>query len=447
MFKWFRNASLITGIIVIGFVVFFVNPFRIGTFERDGGGPLGLKLGLDLQGGSYLIYQASIEDPNNDQMQGAINIIERRVNSYGVSEPVVQQFGDNRIILQLPGVENIEEAKDLIGATALLEYKETECLALANDPGCVLSFKDKEIGLTGEYMTSAFTDTIPATGEPIVSVIFNSDGAKLLADLTKNISQDETKRIAIFLDDLLIMAAQAQEVILGGRGYISGGFNYDDARTLAIQLESGRLPIPLELIQESDVDASLGSDSLRSSFYAGIIGLALVLVFMIMYYRMVGVLAAVSLLIYAVLTLAIFKLIPVVINLSGIAGFVLSIGMAVDANILIFERIKEELRIGRSLSSAIDVGFNRAWTSIRDSNVSTFIICLILYWFGSRMGTSIVMGFSLTLFIGVAASMFTALWVTRNTLQLIILTFIGRYRILFTPESLSKVDPNLGGGK
>ena len=296
-------------------------------------------------------------------------------------------------------------------------------------------------------MTSAFTDTIPATGEPIVSVIFNSDGAKLLADLTKNISQDETKRIAIFLDDLLIMAAQAQEVILGGRGYISGGFNYDDARTLAIQLESGRLPIPLELIQESDVDASLGSDSLRSSFYAGIIGLALVLVFMIMYYRMVGVLAAVSLLIYAVLTLAIFKLIPVVINLSGIAGFVLSIGMAVDANILIFERIKEELRIGRSLSSAIDVGFNRAWTSIRDSNVSTFIICLILYWFGSRMGTSIVMGFSLTLFIGVAASMFTALWVTRNTLQLIILTFIGRYRILFTPESLSKVDPNLGGGK
>jgi len=447
MFKWFRNAGLIIGIIVAGFVFFFINPFQIGDFERSGGGPLGLKLGLDLQGGSYLIYQASIENPSADQMQGAINIIERRVNSYGVSEPVVQQFGENRIILQLPGVENIQEAKDLIGATALLEYKERECLDLVNDPGCLLSFIDKEIGLTGEYMTSAFVDNIPATGEAIVSVIFNSDGATLLSELTKNIAKDDSKRIAIFLDDLLIMAAQAQEVILGGRGYISGGFTFDSARTLAIQLESGRLPIPLELIQESDIDAALGSDSLRSSLYAGIIGLALVLVFMILYYRMVGVLAAVSLLIYAVLTLAIFKLIPIVINLSGIAGFVLSIGMAVDANILIFERIKEELRIGRSLSSAIDVGFNRAWTSIRDSNVSTFIICLILYWFGSRMGTTIVMGFSLTLFIGVAVSMFTALWVTRNTLQIVVLSFIGRYRALFTPESLPKVDSNIGGGE
>ena len=203
MFKWFRNAALITAIIVIGFVVFFMNPFKIGNFERDGGGPLGLKLGLDLQGGSYLIYQASIEAPSADQMQGAINIIERRVNSYGVSEPVVQQFGENRIILQLPGVENIQEAKDLIGATALLEYKQRECLDLDNDPGCLLSFTDKEIGLTGEYMTSAFVDNIPATGEPIVSVIFNSDGAKLLSELTKNIAQDDSKRIAIFLDDLV----------------------------------------------------------------------------------------------------------------------------------------------------------------------------------------------------------------------------------------------------
>ena len=201
--------------------------------DRDG-----MVLGLDLQGGSYLIYQASIEAPSADQMQGAINIIERRVNSYGVSEPVVQQFGENRIILQLPGVENIQEAKDLIGATALLEYKQRECLDLDNDPGCLLSFTDKEIGLTGEYMTSAFVDNIPATGEPIVSVIFNSDGAKLLSELTKNIAQDDSKRIAIFLDDLLIMAAQAQEVILGGRGYISGGFTFDSARTLAIQLES-----------------------------------------------------------------------------------------------------------------------------------------------------------------------------------------------------------------
>jgi preprotein translocase subunit SecD len=209
-------------------------------------------------------------------------------------------------------------------------------------------------------------------------------------------------------------------------------------RTIAIQLESGRLPVPLKLVKESTVDAVLGADSLRRSLMAGLVGLALVFLFTIIYYRVPGIVAGMALLIYASIALAIFKLLPVTLTLAGIAGFILSIGMAVDANILIFERMKEELRGGRTLASAMEVGFNRAWPSIRDSNVSTFITCAILYWFGSRLGASLVMGFALTLFIGVAVSMFTAITVSRNLLQLVALTPVARRLNLFTPEPLRR---------
>ena len=444
------RTFLIVGVIVaLSAISLVFNPVRLSlgftSIERGGTGPLGLKLGLDLQGGSFLVYQSEIPNPSPEQMQGVVNTIERRVNAFGVSEPVVQRFGDDRIMVQLPGVEDIEEAKKLIGDTARLEYKKRECGDITTDPSCTTNYKDTEIGLTGEALTRAFSGVNPTSGEPIVNIQFNSRGASILADLTKEIANDPAKRIAIFLDDDLLMAPTA-DVILGGSGFIRGGFTFEEARTMAIQLESGRLPVPLKLIQESDVDAVLGADSLRASVMAGLVGLGLVLLFMLAYYRMAGLLAAVALVFYATIVLAIFKMLPVTLTLSGIAGLILSIGMAVDANVLIFERMKEELRTGRTLSSAIDVGFSRAWTSIRDSNVSTFITCGILFWFGTRIGTTLVLGFALTLFIGVAVSMFSAIIITKNLLQFASLTPAGKKAQLFTPEPLRRPAETAGGG-
>lgn len=450
LYRKLRVFLIVVAIIAVSVASLAINPInldlRLVKINRDSDGPLGLSLGLDLQGGSHLVYQSKIPNPSDDQMQGALHTIERRVNAFGVSEPLIQRFGDDRIVIQLPGIEDIEQAKALIGTTARLEYKNRECLDLAADPSCLSNFTDKEIGLTGEDMTTAYAGTHSTTGEPVVNIQFNSRGSTILGDLTSEVSTDSTARIAIFLDDTLVMTAGADEPILGGSGYIRGGFTFNQAKTLAIQLEAGRLPIPLMLIQESDVDAVLGQDSLRASVLAGVVGLALVLVFMMIYYRMSGVIASLALIQYAVIALAIFKMVPITLTLSGAAGFILSIGMAVDANVLIFERMKEELRSGRTLKSAMDVGFNRAWTSIRDSNVSTLITCGILFWFGSRMGTTLVMGFALALFVGVSISMFTAIVTTRNLLQFTATTPFGKKKQLFTPESLKISDePDSGG--
>ncbi len=411
--------------------------------DRNGTGPLGLTLGLDLKGGSHLIYRAEEgTNPSSDQMEGVLKVIERRVNAMGTSEPIVQRMGDERIVVQLPGVEDIEAAKKLIGQTAQLVFKERECLvsisellddSTACDPED--SHLDKDLGLTGEQLVRATAGTDPTTNEPLVSLQFNSDGTDIFAKLTTRIVGDDTRRIAIFLDERELLAPVVSSPILNGVGQISGSFSLQEVRDLAIQLESGRLPVPLTLDRESTVDALLGADSLRKSVKAGALGLAMVLLFMVVYYRMAGVVAAVALLFYAVVTLATFKMWPVTLTLSGIAGFILSIGIAVDANILIFERMKEELRTGRSLSSAMETGFHRAWSSIRDSNVSTFIICGILYWFGSRLGAPLVQSFSATLFIGVAVSMFTALTVSRNLLQLLVIIGLGKKIELYTPEA------------
>ena len=323
----------------------------------------------------------------------------------------------------------IETAKDLIGQTAQLVFKERTC----SDLSC-FTFTDAEIGLTGDDLESAYASTDPNTGEWEVNIAFGERGTGIFSDLTQRIVGIDTKRIAVFLDDELLIAPVSLAWIRDGRSSITGNFSREEARTLAIQLEAGSLPVPLELIQESDVDALLGSESLKKSLQAGLIGLGLVLIFMLVYYRMAGVVAAAALVIYSVVVLAVFKLVPVTLGLSGIGAFILSIGLAVDANILIFERMKEEIRIGRTLASSMEVGFSRAWPAIRDGNFSTIITCLVLLWLGSRTADDLVTGFAFTLFIGVVVSMFTAILVSRNLLQLLAWIGLGRRMNLFSPE-------------
>ena len=331
----------------------------------------------------------------------------------------------------------IETAKALIGQTAQLVFKERTC----SDLTC-FEFTDDEIGLTGDDLESAFASTDPNTGEWEVNIAFGDRGTGLFSDLTQRIVGIDTKRIAVFLDDELLIAPVSLAWIRDGRSSITGNFSREEARTLAIQLEAGSLPVPLELIQESDVDALLGSESLKKSLQAGLIGLGLVLIFMIIYYRMAGVVAALALVFYTVVVLAVFKLVPVTLGLSGIGAFILSIGLAVDANILIFERMKEEIRIGRTLASSMEVGFSRAWPAIRDGNFSTIITCLVLLWLGSRTADDLVTGFAFTLFIGVVVSMFTAIVVSRNLLQLMAWIGLGRQLMLFSPEG----SPRQGSG-
>ncbi|MDE2779571.1 MAG: protein translocase subunit SecD [Chloroflexota bacterium] len=331
----------------------------------------------------------------------------------------------------------IETAKALIGQTAQLVFKERTC----SDVTC-FTFTDAEIGLTGDDLESAFASTDPNTGEWEVNIAFGDRGTGIFGDLTQRIVGIDTKRIAVFLDDELLIAPVSLAWIRDGRSSITGNFSREEARTLAIQLEAGSLPVPLELIQESDVDALLGEESLKKSLLAGIIGLGLVMVFMVAYYRMAGIIAAVALVFYTVVVLAVFKLVPVTLGLSGIGAFILSIGLAVDANILIFERMKEEIRIGRTLASSMEVGFSRAWPAIRDGNFSTIITCMVLLWLGSRTADDLVTGFAFTLFIGVVVSMFTAIVLSRNLLQLMAWIGLGRQMALFSPEG----SPRPGSG-
>ena len=335
----------------------------------------------------------------------------------------------------------IEEAKRLIGQTAVLEFKHRICL----DEFC-FQHQDVDLNLGGEDLVRAFADQNSTTSAPIVSIEFSSEGGRIFGDLTTRISVPNElgffDRIAVFLDDELLTDPVARQAILGGQAFIEGGdFTLESVRTMAIQLESGRLPIPISVIQERDVDATLGADALRKSVTAGIIGLGLVLVFMVLYYRVPGLMAAAALATYMTLVLAVFKLFPITLTLAGVAGFILSIGMAVDANILIFERMKEELRTGRSLLGSIETGFNRAWPAIRDSNISTFITCGILWWFGTRLGASVVVGFAVTLFVGVAISMFSAIFVSRSLLYLAVATPLRRLTYLFPPVASRLPEP------
>ena len=593
---------LILGIAIaaLGFKDIDIDVPGFPRIERDGTGPFGLKLGLDLRGGGHLVYQADtgtrfdvtfaddvtindlvttlqglrfgdddsefeglqvvplalhryqirtdiledddprgaglndalteahgditlfqtsiIPEPSLDQMQGVLENITGRVNRFGTEEPIIQIFGDDRIIVQLPGASGsvtniglaepdpeapapevpvdiftdlprvlaeagyeefniefndamnftvqsntvnietqgralteivtqigqlnrfevtsgIDDAKALIGQTARLEFKERTC----ENEACT-TFTDADLGLTGDDLSRAEAAT-NHLGVWVVNVQFNDRGSDIFSDLTRRISTTEaqaTKRIAVLMDDRELIAPRALAWIRDGRTQISGNFNRDRARELAIQIEAGSLDVPLRLIQESDVDALLGSESLKNSLIAALVGLGLVFVFMIIYYRMAGVVAAFALVFYAIIVLAIFKMIPITLELAHIGGFILSIGMAVDANILIFERMKEEVRIGRTLASSMEVGFSRAWPAIRDSNISTMITCVVLLWFGDRLGGGLVTGVAISLFIGVAVSMFTAVVVSRNLLQLTAWIGLGGRIELFTPEPLNR---------
>lgn len=419
------------------------NPgIRLGSFRRD----IRVVRGLDLRGGLRVLLEADLPpevEVTSDQMQTVRNIIENRVNGLGVTEPVVQVAGSRRILVELPGIENPDQAVVTLRETGLLEFIEVpEADVMGLLTGTILPQTDfatasgvpvveptplAESGgpevrtyhtvMTGAMLRTAFVSQDPTTGEYVVNFELTDEGAQIFGDYT---NAHIGGRLGILLDKKVISIPIISEPITTGRGSIKGDFTNESANQLAIQLRYGALPIPLVEAESKLVGPTLGEDSLRKSLIAGAIGLLVVVLFMALYYRLPGILADLALLFYALLTFALFKLIPVTLTLPGIAGFVLSIGMAVDANILIFERMKEELRSGRTLRQAIDVGFRRAWPSIRDSNLSTLITCAILYWFGSTFGASIVKGFSLTLAIGVAVSMFTAITVTRTFLHVVL---------------------------
>lgn len=367
------------------------------------------KFGLDLIGGSRLVLQAQptedVPEITPDVMDSLLYSIENRVNALGVSETVVQKVGNDRLLVEIPNISDPQKAKDYLGKTAKLEFKKQ-----------VKGFNGQETwvstGVSGKDLKNSYLGTDQTGKEWHVNFVLNDKGAKKFGKLTSGMVG---KPLGIFFDDELVSSPIVNTPITGGEGYISGNFKKEEAQNMVNLLNAGALPVPAEIIEENTVGPTLGSDSLHKSEIAGLVGISVVMLFMILYYKVPGLIADIALLIYGLLVFSIFKLIPVTLTLAGIAGFILSIGMAVDANILIFERTKEELRIGRTLFAAINAGFERAFTSIFDSNMTTIITCSILYMFG----TSIVKGFALTLAIGVAVSMFTAITVTKNFMHLI----------------------------
>ncbi|MBT9163730.1 MAG: hypothetical protein DDT24_00650 [Chloroflexi bacterium] len=336
-------------------------------------------------------------------------------------------MGENRVLVQIPGIEEIEEAKRLIGETALIRFKE-QGLDEAWIPATgVINGEVRE--LTSKYFEGKVLTVPDPVGRLEIAFTWDAEGAVLSRQITARLIG---RPLGIFLGGEYLSSPIVRDVI-GDRGVITGIADREEARRLAMLLNAGRMPVPLERISARFISPVMGDYFIEWSIMAGVIGLALVILFMILYYRLPGVVAGLALLIYVVLVLAAFKLIPITLTLAGIAGFILSIGMAIDANVLVFERMKEELRTGRTLRAAIDVGFNRAWPAIRDSNVSTFIICGILFWMGRTLGVPPVMGFSLTLFIGVAISMFSAIVITRMFLRLLGRTAAVRKLSLFVP--------------
>ncbi len=400
-----RHPGLFLTIIVLVAIAagFFVYPKWVGSQWQP------WHLGLDLVGGSHLVYQIDLSKvaatDQDSVVQGLRDVIEKRVNLFGVSEPQVytaETRNQAQLIVDLAGVKNVSDAINQIGQTPLLDFREVQ----QNGSSTQYVYTN----LTGEYVTGAQLNFNQTTGAAEVQVSFNDQGAQIFAKIT---AANVGKPLAIFLDNNLIEAPVVQEAIPNGKAVISGNFTVDSARTLVERFNAGALPAPITLITQQTVSPSLGADSLRKVIVAGIAGTLLVILFMLFYYRLLGLFAAFALIIYIALTLGVFKVIPITLSLSGLAGFILTIGMAVDANILIFERIKEELKRGLPKSSAIEEGFRRAWPSIRDSNTSTIITAVILYYFTS----SFVQGFALTLLLGVIVSLFSAITTTRLFLR------------------------------
>jgi len=438
-----RNRRLLWFIIILALVSFYVSlpgkipvkfsfknfkideeikrpplDWSLGQFslKRD----LEIKKGIDLAGGTHLVFQADMSDVEGENRQAAIEAsqdnIEKRVNLFGVTEPVIQtsKVGDDyRLIVELAGVEDIQTAVDLIGQTAQLDFRELE--EGATEAATFLDFKPT--GLTGRDLSKSEVKFDQNTGQPTVGLIFSQEGGEKFSEIT---GRNVGKPVAIFLDELPVTAPTVQEKITTGEAIISGQFTVEEAKQLSIQLNAGALPVPIKLIEQRNIGATLGADSVQKSVYAGLIGLSMVIVFMALYYGKLGLLADLALIVYGLVTMMLYKLIPVTLTLPGVAGFILSVGMAVDANILIFERMKEELRDGKPRAVAMELGFGRAWDSIRDANVATLITCFILFnpfnW--SFLNSSgMVRGFALTLGLGVILSLFTGIVVTRTLLR------------------------------
>jgi len=401
-------------------------------FKRD----LKIKQGLDLQGGLRVVLEAKMDniaaEERDTALEAARNVIERRVNFLGVSEPVIQTSkvsGRYRIIVELPGITESQQAIALIGQTAQLEFREPVVTESTPEPSgsgqaegtesaekMITDFK--ETGLTGKDLKKAAVTFDPQTSAPQISLKFTDEGAKKFEEITR---RNVGRPLAIFLDGELISAPRVNEVISGGEAVISGKFSLSEAKNLAINLSAGALPVPIKVIGQRSIGATLGQESVRQSLTAGLIGLFLVAFFMVAYYGRLGLLADVALIIYGLITLALYKIIPVTLTLAGMAGFLLSIGMAVDANILIFERIKEEFSRGNPLKVAMELGFGRAWDSIRDANICTLITCFLLFnpfgW-GFLNTSGMVRGFALTLGLGIFVSLFTGIVVTRTLIRL-----------------------------
>ena len=495
-------------LIIFGFVLWAILPLQGERLGRQG-----LRLGLDLVGGVHLVYQADLPEEASGadkakDMDRAVTTIQRRIDKYGVTEPIIQQMGEDRILVQLPGFTDIDAAKSLVEQTGFLEFREVELdkagqpvflgdyledsqnqffdrgepgdRIFVNEKGTPIAFLvkdgegikfidadgnpiDKEtlkqysqslswipaMGDDGSHLTGDFlADAAPTVRQEVtgteaqVSIEWNSEGSIIFDEIAKRLYNSgeygtPQRALGIFMDNTLLSAPQILEQEYHGSGVITGDFSVTEVEELANMLKSGALPMPLKkppLYQEK-VSATLGADFIEMSLMAGLIGIILVMLFMIVYYRLSGLLASLALVFYGALVLTLFKLIPVTLSLAGLGGFILSIGMAVDANILIFERMKEELRTGRTLGAAIEAGFNRAWSAIRDSNITTIIVCLILYWIGSVLVAGApVKGFAATLGIGVIISMFTAIVVTRTLLRLFVGSPLAKKTKLFSVD-------------
>ncbi len=420
------------GALILGALLLW---FLIATHGPDSRFPI--RLGLDLAGGTELIYRAETESLVTDK-EGALeslrDVIERRINAFGVGEPLIQLekssivagAPEDRLLVELPGVTDVKAAVDAIGKTPVLEFKLIGANKGKVDENGVLTVGESYVdtGLTGRYLKNAELQFGSGTGgvglnEPVVLIHFNEEGTELFADIT---SAHVGEQLAIVLDGSVISAPVIRESITGGTASVTGGFTPQEARDLVRNLNFGALPVGIELVGSNTVGPTLGADAYKAGLLAGIVGFALVALFMVLWYRAAGLVASIALVLYVIITVAIVKLIPITLTASGIAGLILSIGMAVDANVLIFERTKEELRAGKSTREAVLIGFARAWTAIRDGHFTMIISSVILFW----LGTGLVKGFALVFGLGVIVSLFTAITVTRAFLLAILPEHGGR---------------------
>ena len=433
-------TSIVTILVVIILAIYLDIPNTPGIPGSDH--KVQTRLGLDLVGGVQALLEADLpaEQAIEPQaMQTARSIVENRVNGLGVTEAVVQQAGDRRIVVEIPGSQDPEEALATLKQTGLLEFVDFSSLAPEQAIALVGTKIETDFAQTSKVqptqtltttqttqvfntvMTGVELKTVAVTSsqlnEPEVAFTLTSEGAKTFSDFT---TAHVNQVLAIVLDKEVISTPTINEPITDGQGVIQGNFTVESANALAVQLRYGSLPIPLKVVESRTVGPTLGQDSLRKSLLAGVIGFTIVILFMGLYYRLPGFIAIFAILVYALVAYALFRAIPVTLTLPGIAGFLLSTGSALDANILTFERMKEELRAGQTLRQAIKLGWERAWPSIRDSNIATLLTCLVLYFFGSTFGATIVKGFSLTLGFGVLVSLFTALMVTRTVMGLVL---------------------------